>query len=148
MGISDRIEAFIDELLKDTSDDWLELGRNELASLFGCAPSQINYVISTRFGPENGYSVESRRGGGGYLRIRQIKYEDGIIMRTIKSIGDSIDEKTARACISGLVRQGAADERVAAVMQSGVSDSAIAVPAPMRDEVRAGILKSMLAALK
>ena len=69
MGMSDRIEAFILELLKE-DDEWLEIGRNELASVFNCVPSQINYVISTRFGPDRGYIVESRRGGGGYLRIK------------------------------------------------------------------------------
>ena len=64
MGMSDKIEAFINELLKDDTDEWLELKRNELASIFGCVPSQINYVISTRFNPDHGYIVESRRGGG------------------------------------------------------------------------------------
>ena len=72
MGLSDKIEAFITELLKEDSSEWLELRRNELASIFGCAPSQINYVISTRFSPEHGYIVESRRGGGGYLKIKQL----------------------------------------------------------------------------
>ena len=71
MGMSDRIESFILELLKD-SDDWLEIGRNELASVFNCVPSQINYVISTRFNSDKGYIVESRRGGGGYLKIKRI----------------------------------------------------------------------------
>ena len=66
MGISDKIESFILELLKE-DDDWLEIGRNELASVFNCVPSQINYVISTRFNQDRGYIVESRRGGGGYL---------------------------------------------------------------------------------
>ncbi|MBR0088696.1 MAG: CtsR family transcriptional regulator, partial [Clostridia bacterium] len=59
MGMSDRIEAFITELLKDDTDEWLEIKRNELASVFGCVPSQINYVIQTRFSPEQGYMVES-----------------------------------------------------------------------------------------
>ena len=83
MGMSDKIDAFINELLKDDTDEWLELKRNELASIFGCVPSQINYVISTRFNPEHGYIVVSRRGGGGYLRIKQVKHEDCIIMQTI-----------------------------------------------------------------
>ncbi|MBQ7985636.1 MAG: CtsR family transcriptional regulator, partial [Clostridia bacterium] len=64
MGISDRIESFIIELMKDEAE-YAEFGRNELAQIFGCVPSQINYVISTRFNPEKGYTVESQRGGGG-----------------------------------------------------------------------------------
>jgi len=146
MGMSDRIEAFITELLKDESDDWLELRRNELASVFGCAPSQINYVISTRFNPEHGYIVESRRGGGGYLRIKQLRYDDGLIMQTIRITGDSLDEKTAKAYLSSLTRRGAVDARTATLILSGISDSVLTVNAPERDRIRANIFKSMLAA--
>ena len=77
MGVSDKIESFITELLKNEDDEWLELRRNELATFFNCVPSQINYVISTRFNPEHGFVVESRRGGGGYLRIRRISENGG-----------------------------------------------------------------------
>ena len=71
MGMSDRIEAFIIELMRQEQEDWLRIQRNELAQLFGCVPSQINYVISTRFGPDKGYIVESRRGGGGCVMIKR-----------------------------------------------------------------------------
>lgn len=146
MGMSDRIEAFITELLKEDSDDWLELKRNELASIFGCVPSQINYVISTRFNPEHGYIVESRRGGGGYLRIKQLKYEDGLIMQTIRMTGSSLDGKTAKAYLSNLIRQNAIDESTASLIMSGISDSVLTVEQPDRDRLRANIFKSMLAA--
>ena len=146
MGMSDKIEAFINELLKDDTDEWLELKRNELAAVFGCVPSQINYVISTRFNPEHGYIVESKRGGGGYLRIKQLKYEDGLIMQTIKLIGDSIDEKTAKAYLSNLARQGALDEKTASLIFSGISDAVLNTQQPERDNIRANIFKSMLAA--
>ncbi len=72
MALSDKIEAFICELLKNEQEEWLIIGRNELASIFGCVPSQINYVISTRFSNDSGYIVESRRGGGGYMRIKRV----------------------------------------------------------------------------
>ncbi len=146
MGISDRIEAFITELLKDDTDEWLELKRNELASVFGCVPSQINYVISTRFNPEHGYIVESRRGGGGYLRIKQIKQEDGLIMQTITLTGNSIDEKTAKAYLSNLIKQNLIDEKCASVIMSGISDSVLTIPQPEKNTLRANIFKSMLAA--
>lgn len=144
MGVSDKIEAFINELLKDDTDEWLELKRNELAAIFGCVPSQINYVISTRFNPEHGYIVESKRGGGGFLRIKQIKYEDGLIMQTIKLTGDSIDEKTAKAYLANLVRQGVMDERTASLIFSGISDASINIAEPVRDKIRANIFKNML----
>ncbi len=146
MGMSDKIEAFINELLKDDTDEWLELKRNELAAVFGCVPSQINYVISTRFNPEHGYIVESRRGGGGYLRIKQLKHEDGLIMQTIKLTGDSIDEKTAKAYLANLARQGALDEKTASLIFSGISDASLNIAGPERDNIRANIFKSMLAA--
>ena len=146
MGMSDKIEAFINELLKDDTDEWLELKRNELAAVFGCVPSQINYVISTRFNPEHGYIVESKRGGGGYLRIKQLKHEDGLIMQTIKLTGGSIDEKTAKAYLANLVRQRAIDEKTASLIFSGISDASLNIQHPERDNIRANIFKSMLAA--
>lgn len=146
MGISDKIEAFITELLKDDTDEWLELKRNELASIFGCVPSQINYVISTRFNPEHGYVVESRRGGGGYLRIKQIKHENGLIMQTITLTGNSIDEKSAKAYLANLIRQNAIDEKYASIIMSGISDNVLTIHQPERDKLRANIFKSMLAA--
>ncbi len=147
MKMSDRIEAFITELLKEDSDEWLELGRNELASIFGCVPSQINYVISTRFNPEHGYIVESRRGGGGYLRIKQIKYSDGLLMQTIRLVGDSIDEKKAKAYISNLTRQNVIDETPAKLILAAVSDASLDIEQPLKDKIRADIFKNMLAAL-
>lgn len=146
MRMSDRIEAFITELLKDDTDEWLELKRNELAAVFGCVPSQINYVISTRFNPEHGYIVESRRGGGGYLRIKQIKYTDGPIMQTIRITGPAIDEKTAKSYISNLLRQGAINEMAAKLILTAISDASLNIEQPARDKIRADIFKNMLAA--
>ena len=148
MGISDKIEAFINELLKNETDEWLEIKRNELASVFGCVPSQINYVIATRFNPEHGYIVESRRGGGGYLKIKRIKFTGGLIQETIRLTGFSLDEKTAKARISNLIRQNALDEKTAAVIWSAVSDAALNIEQPARDKIRADIFKNMLTAVE
>lgn len=144
MGMSDRIEAFINELLKDDTEEWLNLKRNELASIFGCAPSQINYVISTRFNPERGYIVESRRGGGGYVRIKQIKSTDPLT-ETIKTIGESTDERSARIYLENLVVQGVIDKKTASIIFSGVCDNSLTVMQPLKDRLRANILKNMLA---
>lgn len=146
MGMSDKIEAFITELLKD-EDDWLELKRNELASVFGCVPSQINYVISTRFNPEHGYAVESRRGGGGYLRIRRIENGENPIGKVIKEIGESLDYPTAKAYVSYLVASGAADEKSARLALTAVSDNSLTIAQPEKDRLRAKIIKNILTAM-
>ena len=101
MGISDRIETFLIELLKNEDQEYLEIGRNELASIFQCVPSQINYVISTRFNPEHGYLVESRRGGGGCLRIRRIEVTDDV-SHVLSSMKDPLDVPGAKAIVSFL----------------------------------------------
>jgi len=139
MGISDRIEAFIMELMKEDS---AEFGRNELADIFGCVPSQINYVISTRFNPEKGYLVESRRGGGGYIKIRRVNI--GGIESAIDSIGDSCDYQKARSVISYLFENGFIEEQAAKVLLAAVTDRAIIIKPPARDSLRANILKNAL----
>lgn len=148
MGKSDRIEAFITELLKESMEnDWLELKRNELASIFDCVPSQINYVISTRFNPQRGFVVESRRGGGGYLRIRRIADEENPISRVFAVIGNTTDFPNAKNYIEYLRSGGCISEEAANMMLGAVSDNAIVVQQPQKDMVRASVLKAMLGTL-
>lgn len=148
MAMSDRIEAFILELLKE-DDDWLEIGRNELASVFNCVPSQINYVIATRFGPERGYMVESRRGGGGYLRIRRLTNPGESLMQdAVARIGDAVDFKSAVSLVNYLAAEGEIDEKSKGLILAAVSEKSIPQSVgAKRDSLRAGILKNMLAAL-
>lgn len=142
MGISDKIESFILELLKE-DDDWLEIGRNELASVFNCVPSQINYVISTRFSPERGYMVESRRGGGGYLRIKRvISADDNVLYDTIIRIGNRIDFQTAKSIVEYLVTAGAIDEQNAKLMLGAMCEKSL--PVAQNEVIRANIFKNML----
>ena len=145
MGISDMIAGFIQEILDE--QDSAELQRAELAQQFGCVPSQINYVISTRFSPEHGYIVESRRGGGGYIRISRVRTDPKlIIMHTMSRVGNAIDLKSANALISNAHYAGVLDERTARLMASAISDAALRPLAPeKRDEVRATIFKQLLA---
>lgn len=141
MGISDRIESFIIELLKEDTE-CAEFGRNELAEIFGCVPSQINYVISTRFNPEKGYTVESQRGGGGYIRIKRIpmkKAEDAVVL-----VGKTCNFREAKTVINFLFERGDISLKTAKVLTAAVSDNAIAIPNPARDMVRANILKNAL----
>ena len=145
MGISDIIAEFIDEVLGEMGGT-AELQRAELASRFNCVPSQINYVIATRFSPEHGYIVESRRGGGGYIRISRVAMESQrLIMHTVNAIGYKIDTSTAAALIANL-RQGCAiNESEARLIISAINSSALR-PANLqdRDALRASILKQML----
>ena len=145
MGISDMIANFINEALNET-DGTTELQRAELANRFNCVPSQINYVISTRFSPERGYIVESRRGGGGYIRISRVQMgTKTLLMHTVNAIGDSIDLKSARALLSNAVMGSALEEDKALLMLAAVSEGAMKpVPAELRDTLRASILKNML----
>ena len=107
MGISDVIAGFIQEAL-DEANGVLELQRSDLAQRFGCVPSQINYVMSTRFSPEHGYIVESRRGGGGYIRITRVRMDrQELLMHIIGSIGDELDSHSARALLTNLVQADA-----------------------------------------
>ena len=148
MAMSDRIEAFILELLKE-DDDWLEIGRNELASVFNCVPSQINYVIATRFGPERGYMVESRRGGGGDLRIRRLSNSgESLLQDAVARIGDAVDFKSAVSIVNYLAAEGEIDEKSKGLILAAVSEKSIPQSVgAKRDSLRAGILKNMLAAL-
>lgn len=144
MGISDKIETFIIELLKE-DDGWVELGRNELASIFNCVPSQINYVISTRFGPDKGYLVESRRGGGGYLKIRRLQQAGA--GEVAGNIGDAVTEKKARELLACLQAADKIPPATAAVILAAVSEQSLAAaPESVRDSLRAAILKNMLLA--
>jgi len=144
MGISDRIESFIIELMKDDAE-YAEFGRNELAEIFGCVPSQINYVIATRFNPEKGYTVESQRGGGGYIKIKRIpmnKVEDTVVL-----VGKTCNFREAKAVIKFLYERGDISVETAKVLTAAVSDNAINIPNPQRDMVRANILKNALCEL-
>ncbi len=146
MGMSDRIESFILELLKE-DDDWLEIGRNELASVFNCVPSQINYVIATRFNEDRGYIVESRRGGGGCLRIKRIPIDENPIYSALMKIGKEIDFNTAKAILYYLCSADLIEEREYKLILSALSDNAMSVVEKNKDAVRASILKNMLLSL-
>jgi len=147
--ISDLIEEFIKQMISDT-DGTIEIQRNELASYFNCVPSQINYVLDTRFTIERGYYVESRRGGGGHIKIRRvdIKRPGNYLMHIITSMGDSITQQSAEVFISNFVDYEVVSEREALLLKAATSDKALSsVKLPERDNLRATILKNMLTSL-
>lgn len=145
MTISDLIEQMLIDMLS-SSDGSVEIRRNILANQLNCVPSQINYVIKTRFTPERGYSIESRRGGGGSVTIRRVESEiDGIIISLIQSIGQSVDYLTAKAYIERLLSYSLISEREANIMSAALSDKSIT--SGQKNEARAVIFKNMLLSL-
>lgn len=150
MRISDEIAAYILHMLDSAGDGEAELRRNELAEELGCVPSQINYVLTSRFTPEQGYVVESRRGGGGYIRIRRVKLSPGasVLMHTVNAVGETLDASTARVVVENLAYQQALPVEVARVLAAATADQAYrGVPVEARDRLRAALLKQMLTAL-
>ena len=150
MRLSDSIEQFIKELLVQ-EEQGVELKRNELAEYFGCAPSQINYVLATRFSLDDGYVIESRRGGGGYIRIVRVVSDKMQRLHYLISerIGERIDEASALRLIGQLEEQQMLSCEQAGVMRAAVSASAMSVPLPdtIKDALRARSLKTMLTAV-
>ena len=147
--LSDHIEQFIKSMMDDY-EGMLEIQRNELAEYFNCAPSQINYVLTTRFSPEKGYIIESRRGGGGFIRlIRMDLTEKETLYSLVKERLDTgvISQRDAVGLIDGLHEQEVINESVARVMKAAVSDKALTIPAAVKDHVRASVLQAMLCEL-
>lgn len=144
MTISDIIEQFIKESLSDMGGT-VELRRNELAGRLKCVPSQINYVIQTRFTNERGYTVESRRGGGGCIVIRQVEIpRDNMVMHAVNSVGDEIDYNTAVAITGNLLGYNIITQREAKIILAAVSDRVLSQSRRNGDVLRASILKNML----
>ena len=146
MGISDVIASFLQESLEQAGDGVLEIQRSDLAQRFNCVPSQINYVMSTRFSPEHGYIVESRRGGNGYIRITRVRVDrQTLLMHVINSLGSQVDLPSARAILSNLVESGALEGAYGQALLCAVGDKALAqVPRSLRDAVRADVMKQVL----
>lgn len=146
MATSDLIAKFILDAIDGNSDGFAELQRSALAEMFSCVPSQINYVISTRFSPERGYIVESRRGGGGYIRITRVRSSPReLVMHTVNAVGGKLDAATAAAFVSNIYEAGIIDKKTAKLILAAVSDNALRPIAPSdRDIVRASIFKQML----
>ncbi len=149
-NISDVIESYLKQILEMGQQDILEIKRNEIADKFQCVPSQINYVINTRFTIERGYLVESKRGGGGYIRIMKVKSQDYAVLidDLISIIGYRVSQSTAEGIITRLVNEDIINDREAKIMMSVIDRSVIYIDLPDRDELRARILTAMLTTLK
>ena len=145
MRMSDLVAQYITQML-DEQNGSAEIQRNELAGNLGCVPSQINYVITSRFTPEQGYIVESRRGGGGYIRISRVKMDRGTaIMHIINSVGASLDKATAEAMLNNMLQRNMLRLQSAKLIAAALSDRTLSqVEQDKRDTVRADLFKNML----
>lgn len=149
-NISDIIEHYLKTILTKNDQNAVEIKRSELAERFQCVPSQINYVISTRFTIEKGYIVESKRGGGGYIRIIKVQAHDHAHLFDQMSdlVSSQINQSTAESLILRLYEERAITKREANLMLSVIDRAIFNISLPYRDEIRANILKAMLTTLK
>jgi len=148
-NISDIIEQYLKKVLDMSDRDIVEIKRSEVAGKFECVPSQINYVINTRFTLERGYIVESKRGGGGYIRIMKVKTNDAahLIDQLVQLIQKSVSQANAEDVIFRLVEEKVISTREAKIMLSVIDRSVLFIELPFRDELRARMLKAMLTSL-
>ena len=148
MPISDSIAKIIEEMLEEGGGS-AEVRRSDLAARLGCVPSQVTYVITSRFTPERGYITESRRGGGGYIRINRVTMNKSeYLMHFFHAVGDSLDERDGLALLRNLRDNGIIDDMTAQVMAAAMSERALARVEPRgRSAVRADIMRHILLGL-
>ena len=144
MRISDIIEDFIKDLFDD-NNEYVEIQRNELAERFNCVPSQINYVIATRFKPSQGYYVESRRGGGGHIKIEKVNVtKSNYLMHVINSMENKITSQEVDIFISNFLSYNIINKTEAKLLKVATSDNVLIIPQEYKDKLRASIFKNMI----
>ena len=148
MRMSDLVAQYILNML-EAQDGSAEIQRNELAGSLGCVPSQINYVITSRFTPEQGYIVESRRGGGGYIRISRVKMDKGTaVMHIVNSVGNTLDRATAEAMLNNMLQRELMQLQTAKAIAAALSDRTLqSIEQERRDKLRADLFKNMIITL-
>lgn len=148
-NISDVIEDYLKKILEESKKGYIEIQRNELADKFQCVPSQINYVINTRFTIEKGYVVESKRGGGGYIRIRKVNVvdEQRFLQRLLNLIDQDISQTSAENIIDRLVELELVTDRESRLMKAVIQRRVLPFEVGVRDRLRANLLKAMIHAL-
>ncbi|GEN51711.1 CtsR family transcriptional regulator [Alkalibacterium pelagium] len=147
-NMTDIIEAYLKKVLQQ--QEQVEIRRSEIAQLFDCVPSQINYVINTRFTIQKGYLVESKRGGGGYIRIIKVQVLDDLDMLNtmIEIIGDSITEKDAKSVVQKLYEDDIITKREAKLMLVAMDKSLYTGERVIDNRLRSNLLRTMLVNLK
>lgn len=149
-NMSDLIEEYLKAILSETKEETVEIRRSEMADLFSCVPSQINYVIKTRFTLAKGYTVESKRGGGGYIRIQRVKlshYED-VLSYLQETIGETLTYSDSVAIIQKLYDEKIITQREAELIVSLVSYDALGQQKKIEDNLRANMMRSLIDRLR
>lgn len=146
-NISDIIEQFILKTMGD--DESVNISRNELASFFSCAPSQINYVLETRFTIDKGFVKESRRGGGGFIKISKINLDNDEYVSNLilESVGDELSQKRLSQILDKLKNENIISQKEKEIIFSALSDSSLAMPFTIKDNIRAKSFKNVLTTL-
>ena len=149
-NVSDIIEQYLKKVLDSSGKEIVEIKRSEIADKFQCVPSQINYVINTRFTIERGYVVESKRGGGGYIRIIKVRANNHahLLDQILHLIQQRLSQASAENIIGRLVSEEVISAREAKLMLSVIDRSVLYLELPHRDELRARMVKAMLTSLK
>ncbi|AKG05625.1 MULTISPECIES: CtsR family transcriptional regulator [Salimicrobium] len=149
-NISDVIEEYLKHIIQDNPHQVIEIKRSDLAEKFQCVPSQINYVIKTRFTVEKGYIVESKRGGGGYIRIRRIQHLDeaDLIDEVLLLIQPQVSQSRALDIVERLLENKVITTRESELILSVIDRNTLAFPLPFRDEIRSRVMTAMLSKLK
>ncbi|MFJ7668858.1 CtsR family transcriptional regulator [Lysinibacillus sp. NPDC097195] len=149
-NISDIIEGYLKQVLELGGEGHIEIKRSEIADKFQCVPSQINYVINTRFTAERGYLVESKRGGGGYIRILRVRANSQIdlIDDVLLQIEGGASQTVAEGVVYRLIDEQVISKREAKLILAAVDRSTLDLQLPLRDSIRAKILRAMLTTIK
>lgn len=148
MILSQQIARLLEEMLEEAGGE-VSIVRNEFAQKMGCVPSQINYVITSRFTPERGYVVESRRGGGGFIRIRKVPMQESeYLARFYQALNEPVSFENAGAYLTRLVSDGILTRREGTLLLSSVSDRALRfISREGRDTIRSAVLQSAILSL-
>lgn len=148
-SISDIIERYLKSIIEEEQSGEIEIKRNEIAEKFQCVPSQINYVINTRFTTERGYAVESKRGGGGYIRIFRVRANSRkeLIENVLKGLQEGASHTMVEDVVYRLIEEKVISERESKLILAAVDRTTIQPLLPERDAIRARILEAMLLTL-
>jgi transcriptional regulator CtsR len=147
--LANEIERYLKRLLDKSKKGFLEIKRNDLAEMFMCVPSQINYVLETRFNNSQGYHVESRRGGGGYIRIVKLSVEkdEDLLVLVNSTVGKMISQQSGEGLINRLEEEGFLTKRESILIRAIIDGKTLDLDVPERDLVRARILRAVLISL-
>ncbi|HZW82142.1 MAG TPA: CtsR family transcriptional regulator [Candidatus Deferrimicrobium sp.] len=148
-NLVDRIERYIKRILEQNPEGFIVIQRSELASEFECAPSQINYVLSTRFSNDQGYLVESRRGGGGYLRIIKLELQvQDQLSKTTRQFGSGeLSQNASDGMLRRLREEDLLTQREVMLIRAMLDRDTLALPVRERDFLRGRLLAAVLTTL-